>query len=208
MDRRGNQMEADAMTTRSQLGIFGAAVLLATMMIAPAGAAPISGGALKDVTAADRQIDAVHHRAWRHCHCGAATATAGTTTTTATTIPTITGTPATAFSGFGTATTIITGITTIIITATTGTTTVIMATTATMAVTVITGAIAGGMVAAAKVQAARLGGGSPPTGAFLRWWPMSYAVGGVAVPVCKRAQRALGCLIFRGNLAQVCSDHG
>jgi hypothetical protein len=70
--------------------------------------------------------------------------TAGTTTATATTTPTITGTPATAFPGFGTATTIITGIATIIITATTSTTTVIMAT---MAVTVITGAIAGGMVA-------------------------------------------------------------
>jgi hypothetical protein len=62
-------MEADAMTTRSQLCSFGAAVLLATMITVPAGAAPISGGALKqDVPAADRQIDAVHYRGWRHCH--------------------------------------------------------------------------------------------------------------------------------------------
>src|SRR5262245_32578228 len=60
-------MEADAMTTRSQLCSFGAAVLLATMITVPAGAAPI-GGLKQDVTAADRQIDAVHYRDWRHCH--------------------------------------------------------------------------------------------------------------------------------------------
>ena len=56
------------MTIRSQLFSFGAAALLAMMITVPASAAPISGGMLKDVTAADRQIDAVHYRDWRHCH--------------------------------------------------------------------------------------------------------------------------------------------
>src|SRR5262245_58454685 len=58
-------MEADVMMRRSQLGLFGAALLVITV---PAGAVPISGGVLKDVAAADRQIDAVHYRDWRHCH--------------------------------------------------------------------------------------------------------------------------------------------
>lgn len=56
-------------TPRSEFFCFGAAVLLATMITVPAGAAPISGEVFKQgATTVDRQIDVVHYRARRHCH--------------------------------------------------------------------------------------------------------------------------------------------
>lgn len=57
------------MSTKSQLSWFAATALLTMAVALSASAAPISGDVLNEAVAgADRQLQAVHYRGWRHCH--------------------------------------------------------------------------------------------------------------------------------------------